>query len=79
MAGQGGSLVARAECFARLAIALVAIALALVTSHSTLPRRFNEDTLEVKIWGNWVDIMFSPRRPQRVVQSSEALKELLAL
>ena len=42
-------------------------------------RWYVKDTLEVKILGNWVDIMFSPRRPQQAVLQSQQLKEPLAL
>ena len=42
-------------------------------------RWYVEDTLEVKILGNWVDIMFSPRRVQRPVEQSQRLREPLAL
>ena len=37
-----------------------------------------KDTLEVKILGNWADVMFSPRQTQKVVVQGQMLKELLA-
>ena len=37
-----------------------------------------KDTVETKILGNWVDVMFSFRRTQRQEEQSQRLKELLA-